>query len=96
MIMCKNEGPQACLNWFIPEPVGPIKSTLLFSNSTLSSLSLASDTPDSAPDLIISCKSSAHKKSTTRSIIHIYLRKNLRINNCNYKEHSNTDLNSNS
>lgn len=37
-----------------PEPVGPIKSTLLFSSSTLSSSSsLASEIPDSATNLVL-------------------------------------------
>ncbi len=37
----------------IPEPVGPIKRTLLFSSSTLSSLSIPSGIPDSAPNLVL-------------------------------------------
>lgn len=37
----------------LPEPVGPIKSTLLFSSSTLSSSSIASKVPDSAPGLVL-------------------------------------------
>lgn len=36
-----------------PEPVGPIKSTLLFSSSTLSSSSILFGIPDSAPDLVL-------------------------------------------
>lgn len=39
----------------IPEPVGPIKRTLLFSSSTESSST--SDVPDSAPDLVVKCTS---------------------------------------
>ena len=37
----------------IPDPVGPIKRTLLFSSSTLSSSSNPSETPESAPDLVL-------------------------------------------
>jgi len=37
----------------VPEPVGPIKRTLLFSSSTLSSSSILSGIPDSAPDLVL-------------------------------------------
>lgn len=81
----KNERFQACWDGCIPDPVGPIRSTLLFSNSTLSSLSLASATPDSAPDLMISCRSSAHKKRY-KDKIEIYLGNNGSIDNCNYKD----------
>lgn len=35
----------------LPEPVGPIRSTLLFSSSTFSSSSIFSGIPVSAPDL---------------------------------------------
>lgn len=40
------------IHTYIPEPVGPIRSTLLFSKSTLSSSSSVLDLPGSAPDLV--------------------------------------------
>lgn len=37
----------------IPEPVGPMRRTLLFSSSTLSSQSIAPVVPDSVLDLVL-------------------------------------------
>lgn len=37
----------------IPDPVGPIKRTLLFSSSTFSSSSNMPEIPESAPDLVL-------------------------------------------
>lgn len=55
-----------------PEPVGPIKSTLLFSSSTLSSSSssILSGIPDSAPDLVLKSNVSIllDQPKTTRKV----------------------------